>query len=62
MQIADLSLDLASRQVRRGSRPIALTAREYALLPLLLEQRGTVVSRDRILREVWNDEQDHPAM
>ena len=57
MQIADLRVDLASRQVRRGSRPIALTAREYSLLLLLLEQRGTVVSRDRILREVWNDEQ-----
>ena len=57
LQIADLSVDLGSRQVRRGSRPIALTAREYSLLLLLLEQRGTVVSRDRILREVWNDEQ-----
>ena len=34
-----------------------LTAREYALLVLLLEERGRVVSRERILRDVWRDDQ-----
>ena len=57
LQLADLSVDLACRQVRRGRRPVALTAREYALLMLLLEQRGSVVSRERILQEVWKGEQ-----
>ena len=57
LTVGDLSVDISCRQVRRGQRPIALTAREYALLMLLMEERGTVVGRDRILREVWNDEQ-----
>ena len=57
LQLADLSVDISCRQVRRGNRLLALTAREYALLVLLLEERGRVVSRDRILRDVWKDEQ-----
>ena len=57
LQLADLSVDLRCRQVRRGTRSLALTAREYALLVLLLEERGRVVSRERILRDVWKDEQ-----
>ncbi|WP_114994087.1 winged helix-turn-helix domain-containing protein [Synechococcus sp. UW179A] len=57
LQLADLSVDISSRQVRRGSRSLVLTAREYALLVLLLEERGRVVSRDRILRDVWKDDQ-----
>lgn len=57
LQLADLSVDISCRQVRRGSRSLVLTAREYALLVLLLEERGRVVSRDRILRDVWKDDQ-----
>ena len=57
LQLADLSVDISCRQVRRGNRLLALTAREYALLVLLLEERGRVVSRDQILRDVWKDEQ-----
>ncbi|MCP9928681.1 response regulator transcription factor [Cyanobium sp. CH-040] len=56
LQVADLSLNPSSRQVKRGTRPVALTAREYQLLLLLLERQGTVVSREQILRQVWNDE------
>jgi DNA-binding response OmpR family regulator len=36
---------------------VALTAREYQLLLLLLERKGTVVAREQILRQVWNDDQ-----
>ena len=57
LQLADLSVDISCRQVRRGARSLVLTAREYALLVLLLEERGRVVSRERILRDVWKDEQ-----
>lgn len=57
LQLADLSVDLSCRQVRRGARSLLLTAREYALLVLLLEERGRVVSRERILRDVWRDDQ-----
>ena len=57
LQVADLTLNPSTRDVRRGRRKVALTAREYALLVLLLERRGTVVSRDQILRQVWDDKQ-----
>jgi two-component system response regulator MprA len=56
LQAGDLSLDPLSRSVKRGPRLVALTAREYQLLLLLLERKGTVVSRDLILRRVWNDD------
>jgi two-component system response regulator MprA len=56
LQMADLTLNPTSRQVKRGQRVVALTAREYQLLLLLLERQGTVVSRDQILRQVWNDD------
>jgi two-component system, OmpR family, response regulator MprA len=56
LQVGDLSLDPISRSVKRGPRLVALTAREYQLLLLLLERHGTVVSRELILRRVWNDD------
>jgi DNA-binding response OmpR family regulator len=56
LQVADLSLNPSSRQVKRGNRAVALTAREYQLLLLLLERQGTVVSREQILRQVWKDD------
>jgi two-component system, OmpR family, response regulator MprA len=58
LQVGDLVLNPSTRQVKRGSRPVGVTAREYQLLLLLLERKGTVVSRELILRQVWNDEQD----
>jgi DNA-binding response OmpR family regulator len=57
MQVADLVVNPLGRQVKRGNRSVALTAREYQLLLLLLERKGTVVSRDQILRNVWKDQQ-----
>ena len=56
-QVGDLVVNPITRQVKRGPRPVGLTAREYQLLMLLLERKGTVVSRDLILRQVWNDDQ-----
>jgi DNA-binding response OmpR family regulator len=44
-------------EVRRGQRLIPLTAREYALLLLLIEHSGQVLSREQILRQVWHDQQ-----
>lgn len=57
LQVADLSLNPTTREVKRGSRSVALTAREYQLLLLLLERKGTVVAREQILRQVWKDDQ-----
>lgn len=57
LRVADLCVDPSGRQVRRGRRPVALTAREYALLMLLFSRVGQVVSREQILSEVWNGDQ-----
>ncbi len=56
LQVADLRLDPVARQVWRGQRQLTLTAREYQLLLLLLRHRGTVVSRERILEEIWAEQ------
>jgi DNA-binding response OmpR family regulator len=55
LQAGDLSLDPASRVVRRGSSVVELTAREFALLEYLLRHRGTVVSKTELLAHVWDD-------
>ena len=57
LSLGDLSLIPSRHEVRRGQRLVALTAREYALLLLLLEHSGQVLSRDQILRQVWHDQQ-----
>ena len=51
----DLALDPASRRVRRGETEISLTARETALLALMLRRRGEVLSKLDILGAVWDD-------
>jgi len=57
LQVGDLVVNPSGRQVKRGNRSVGLTAREYQLLILLLERKGTVVSREQILRLVWDDQQ-----
>ncbi|PZV14267.1 MAG: DNA-binding response regulator [Leptolyngbya sp.] len=49
----DLTLDRRSREVRRGQRPIELTAKEFDLLDYLLTNSRQVLTRDRILEQVW---------
>ncbi|NJN85230.1 MAG: response regulator transcription factor [Leptolyngbyaceae cyanobacterium SL_7_1] len=53
LQFDDLSLDRRTREVFRGSRPIELTAKEFDLLDYLLAHPRQVITRDRILEEVW---------
>jgi len=52
----DLRLDTATRIVQAGDRAIELTAREAALLELLMRRPNIVVTRERALREVWGDD------
>jgi len=54
LTIADLVLNPATRRVRRGSREIILTVREFALLEVLLRYSGKVVTRSMIIERVWN--------
>jgi two-component system response regulator MprA len=56
LQYADLVLDLAAHEVRRGDRRVELTRTEYALLELLLRNAGNVLSRDVIMDRVWGYE------
>lgn len=58
LELADLSLDPRTRQVRRGGRPIELTAKEYAVLECLLRDPGRVLSRTVIAEHVWNYDAD----
>jgi len=53
LRVADLTLDPLTRQVRRGTRQIELTRKEYGLLRYLLENAGTVLSRSQILNNNW---------
>lgn len=54
LRVGDLTLDPVSRKVARAGRPIALTAREFALLQYLMSHAGQVISRARLLSNVWN--------
>jgi DNA-binding response OmpR family regulator len=53
LQIADVKLDPASRQVTRGGEVLSLTPREYNLIELLMRNPGRAISRDTILESVW---------
>lgn len=52
-EFADLTLDTGTREVRRGNREISLTRTEFALLELFLTYPKHVLTRSRILEEVW---------
>lgn len=53
IRIADLLLDTATHQVRRGSRAVHLTKTEYLLLEFLMRSAGRVLSRTTIIESVW---------
>ena len=57
-RVADLEVDLAARSVRRGGRPIALTAKEFTLLELFVRHPGRVLDRATITAHVWDDNHD----
>lgn len=54
MRVADLELDLIRRRVTRGGKRIDLTAKEFALLELLLRRRGEVLPRSLIASQIWD--------
>jgi DNA-binding response OmpR family regulator len=54
--VGDLQVDPRHHTVSRAGRGLALTSREHQLLMLLLQHRPNVVSRERILREIWPEE------
>jgi two-component system response regulator MprA len=53
LTFGDLTLDPATREVHRGKRSISLTRTEFALLEMLMANPRRVLTRSRILEEVW---------
>ena len=54
LRAGDLEVDLVSRKVTRGGKPVELTAREFRLLEYLLRHAGQVVTRTMLLENVWD--------
>lgn len=54
LSVADLSMNLLTREVKKGSRKIDLQPLEFALLEYLMRNAGRVVSKTMIMEHVWN--------
>jgi DNA-binding response OmpR family regulator len=54
VQVADLTLDLDARDVRRGDKVIELTPKEYTVLEYLMRHTGRVMSRTLITEYAWD--------
>ncbi len=52
---AGLRLDTGARRVWVGEGEVPLTSKEYDVLALLCEQRGAVVTRERLMDDVWDE-------
>ena len=53
LNLADLEVDLVRRKAFRGDQSLALTAKEFTLLILLLRRQGEVISRATLAEQVW---------
>jgi DNA-binding response OmpR family regulator len=53
IQIKDLSINILTRQVSKQGKPIELTKKEYELLEYLANNKGIVLTRDKIIDHVW---------
>ncbi len=61
IKAADLEVDTASREVRRGGKLIVLSAREYALLECLSYNKDSVVSRSDIVDNIYGEEDERDS-
>jgi two-component system, OmpR family, response regulator len=52
-ELGDLAIDVQTREVTRGSKPIELTPREFDLLVFLVSHKSQVLSREQIIEHVW---------
>src|SRR4051812_16142531 len=59
LTVGDLSIDAAALAGFRRGRRIDLTPREFAIVELLMRERGRVVERHRIVEHAWPDAPDH---
>lgn len=54
LKVADLSMDLVTREVKRGDEIIELQPREFSLLEFLMRHAGRAVTKTMILEHVWD--------
>jgi two-component system, OmpR family, response regulator RegX3 len=54
LEAGDVRLDPATRSVTKAARPIEVTRKEFDLLRLLMSSAGSVVTRERLIDEVWD--------
>jgi two-component system OmpR family response regulator len=54
LQVGDLTMDTAEHVVRRGTEPVALSPKEFAVLEQFMRRPGEVLSRTQILDRVWD--------
>ena len=62
LRFADLEVNTATREAKRGERPIELSPREYALLEFMARNPRRVLSRDLLLERVWGEEAEANAV
>ncbi len=58
LSVEDIEVDLLTRKVQRGGRPVVLSTTEFELLVFLMRHHGQVVTREQILSSVWGYEHD----
>jgi two-component system, OmpR family, response regulator len=54
LRVGPLELDLVNRTARRGDRSFVLLAREFRLLEYMMQRCGQVLTRAKLLEDVWN--------
>jgi two-component system response regulator RegX3 len=54
IEVADVRLDPATRSVAKAGAPVDVTRKEFDLLRLLMASAGSVVTRERLIDEVWD--------
>jgi DNA-binding response OmpR family regulator len=58
LRVADVELDPARFEVRRGGEPVAVTAKEFAILEYLMRHAGQLVTRSMLLESCWDSSYD----
>jgi DNA-binding response OmpR family regulator len=58
LRVGDVELDAARHEAKRGTRPLDLTAKEFALLRYFMSHAGEVLSQEHLLEHVWDEHAD----
>jgi DNA-binding response OmpR family regulator len=58
LRVADVELDTARRQARRGARELRLSAKEFGVLEALIVAEGSLLSSEELLMRVWDENAD----